>query len=162
MSPPPAPTPADLATLAEKYARLAQLRAVRDGPTPDATTRQPLRELSQRHPGCLRELDTLGPTELARRAASARAAAQGGPAEPWMAYVLTFHRLMAAALGVKGGTATPPTTLAELELTDDLLQRFRRPPGGRLTPLVLAEVARRFGRPAAEVQQLLFPSRRAR
>jgi hypothetical protein len=141
--PRPTPLPAtDLAALASKYAALASLREQRDG-TNATPTRQTLRELSQTFPGCLRELDTLGLPELRRRAAVTAAAAAGGPQEPWMAWILSFHRLLAAALAEKRATA-------------------QRTAGGRLTPLILGLVAAEFDVPVTTIASTLLPSRRPR
>jgi hypothetical protein len=167
-TPAPLVTREDLAALASKYAALAALRARREGAgDADGPGRQQLRDLSRAFPGALRELDTLGLPELRRRAGAAAAAAAGGPTEPWMPWILHFHRLLAAALAVKGATGTAPAQLQRLAesaagepVTPALVAAFLRPPGGRLAPLVLREVAARFGVPAATVATTLLPSRR--
>jgi hypothetical protein len=163
---PPEPTPDELAALADKYDLLVRLRSVRDGDDP-ATGRQILRDLSRRYPGSLRELDTLGAEELARRALAAREAAGGGAREVWVDYVLAFHRLMAAALFVKAAgreqaiDEAGASAIAGLPLAPELLAALKRPAGGRITPLVLAEVGRWYGRPAREIAEILFRTRRA-
>jgi hypothetical protein len=166
-----APSPAELAALADKYDALVRLRARRDSGGPEVS-REELRDLARRFPGSLRELDTLGPAELARRARAARAALAGAPGETWMVWISTFHRLMAAALLVKGDPSlgrerTVEETLASraearagFPLERTLLETFARPPTGRLAPLVIAELARRFGVSAEEVRGCLFPRRR--
>jgi hypothetical protein len=166
MPPPPEPTPAELAELADKYDQLVRLRAVRD--TDDsASAREVLRDLSRRYPGSLRELDTLGAEELERRALAARAAAAGGAREVWMDYVLAFHRLMAAALFLKAagreGAIDPAgaSQIAGVPLPPELLAALKRPTGGRITPVVLAALGRRYGRPAREIAGVLFRTRRA-
>src|SRR5262245_17613048 len=98
-------TPERLATLARKYGTLVGLRGRRDGGGPPAT-RDELRALAAEFPGCLRELDTLGPGELARRAAAATAAAAGGPREPWMDWIADYHALMADALAARAAGQT--------------------------------------------------------
>jgi hypothetical protein len=176
--PEPMPEPSDdeLGALADKYQTLALLRAARDG-TELEPPRETLRALAERHPGALRELDTLGLPELQRRARMARAAAAGGPREPWMGWITSFHRLMAAALLVKGEAAqgrrarTAPVELspslpgrasatAGFTLDEALVATLAHPPGGRLLPLVMAELARRFGVDARELAEALFPGRR--
>ena len=72
----------ELLALAEKYRALLDLRRRRDAGL-EPPTRETLRALSRAYPGSLRELDTLGGDELARRAAALAAAAGGGPEEPW-------------------------------------------------------------------------------
>ena len=161
------PSPAELAALAEKYDALVQLRVARDAGGPEASRGQ-LRELSRRFPGSLRELDTLGEAELRRRA---RDAAAGAPLAPWMSWIAAFHRMMRAALLVKAERtpAADDAALAEriarelgVVVDPPLVRAFRRPPAGRLTPLVLAELARRFDVAAEEMRACLFPRRRAR
>jgi hypothetical protein len=170
------PDPADLAALAAKYEVLVVLRARRDGGGRQAS-RKELRELSRRFPGSLRELDTLGQEELRRRAHAVSLAAVGGPQEPWMAWIAAFHRFMLAALLVKaerrGQGKEAPAHQADDEdlaarageesgvrLDRTLVRAFARPPAGRLVPLVIAELARRFGVAAEEMSACLFPRRR--
>jgi hypothetical protein len=145
-----------------------------------APTRAEMRALAEAHPGALRELDTLGERELARRVEGVACATTGGPIEPWMTWVLLMHRLLAAALFLKSersagkaGRAEPPPdsqgrarlraqaeALAQVPLPDALVEALLSPPGGRVTPIVLAEVAARFHRPVEEVAAVLLPSRR--
>lgn len=171
---PEPPTDQELTGLADKYEVLVQLRMARDQDAP-APSRETLRTLSRRYPGSLRELDTLGLPELQRRATVARQAADGAPREPWMAWILAFHRLTAAALLVKRhrsaqrrGTMDPGASLdqvaatAGFRLPAELIERLGHPPGGRLTPVVLQELALRFGVAPRELAETLFPSRRRR
>jgi hypothetical protein len=165
------PTSAELAELAHKYRALAALRGRKDGGD-DSTARQTLRGLAQRHPGCLRELDTLGLAEIERRADAASAAAEGGPEEPWMAWITAYHRLMTAALAQKRALGrTPPgdralalaaeaSRTAGLNVDVDLVLALARPAQGRISPVVLAFLARSFGVPAARISATLFPARR--
>jgi hypothetical protein len=169
------PSAEELRALAMKYAALADLRQARDrGLEPPAA--ETLRELSLSFPGSLRELDTLGLPELRRRAAATQEAAGGAETEPWMAWIAAFHRLLAAALFIKrtGGPRPGPTigvrtreslieeaaTLARMSVDGALFDAFAHPPGGRLAPLVLREVADRFAVPLDEVVRTLFPARR--
>lgn len=140
--------------LARKYAALADLRRRRDEGGP-AATRAELRALAREFPGCLRELDTLGPTELARRASATAAAAAGGTVEPWMEWIAAYHGLMADALAIRAGGG------AALGRGDEWAEAVRAPPGGRLNVVVLRELGRRFGVEAAEVAGVLFRLRRA-
>ena len=133
-------TPDALAGLARKYGALVALRARRDGGGPPAT-RDELRQLAGEFPGCLRELDTLGPEELARRAAAAAAAAGAAP-EPWMEWIASYHTLMGEALAARARGKTAPA------------------PEGRLNVKVLRELGARFGVPPATIAATLFPVRR--
>jgi hypothetical protein len=171
--------PAELRELASKYAALVVLREARDrvgGQGDEQHPSETLRDLSVSFPGSLRELDTLGLPELRRRAEATLAAAGGASPEPWMAWILAFHRLLAAALLIKRaagsrhgptiGQVTRETLLAESSLLAhmpverELYDAFVHPPGGRLAPLVLREVALRFAVPLDEVARTLFPPRR--
>jgi hypothetical protein len=136
-----AASPGTLAALARKYEALVALRARRDGGGA-AATREELRALAAEFPGCLRELDTLGGDELARRAAAAATAAAGGAREPWMDWIAAYHAAMADALAARGrGEAVAA-------------------PEGRLNVKVLRELAARFAVPAAAIAEALFPVRR--
>jgi hypothetical protein len=136
-----AATPAALDALARKYRALVALRARRDaGETP--ATRDELRALAAEFPGCLRELDTLGHDELARRAAAAAAAVAGGPREPWMDWIAAYHALMTEALAARAAGAPVEA------------------PEGRLNVLVLRQLGARFGIDATTIAETLFPLRR--
>lgn len=184
-SPVPQPTPTELEDLADKYESLVRLRARRDLDAGDGeggsngagqSVRELLRTLSRKFPGSLRELDTLGLLELQRRAKVARAAAAGGRREPWMAWILAFHRLTAAALLIKRDNAArrrgrpvnerasrlQAAEVARFALEPPLVEALARPPGGRLTPVVLSELARRFAVQPRALSETLFPSRRRR
>jgi hypothetical protein len=52
------------------------------------------------------------------------------------------------------------STAAGFALDEALVSALARPPGGRLLPLVMAELARRFEIDAHELAEALFPSRR--
>jgi hypothetical protein len=153
---PPSLAPDHLEALARKYRRLVELRTRRDGGGP-AATRAELRGLATQFPGALRELDTLGAAELARRAAACDAALAGGPRhpqepqEPWMVWIDLFHALMRRALDARarGGPAA-----------DDFERAVLDPPRGRMLPVVVQRVAALCGALPEEVAATLFPSRR--
>lgn len=150
----------ELAALARKYAALEALRGRRDGGG-SAATRAELRALAREFPGCLRELDTLGAAEIARRAAAcaeaaARSAAAPAPEpEPWMAWIAAYHTLMARALEVRASSGDSARATADV-----FEQAALAPPGGRINVVVLREIGQRFGVPAATVAETLFPVRR--
>jgi len=139
--------------LARKYAALVALRARRDSQGPPAT-RDELRGLAAEFPGCLRELDTLGRDELARRATVVAAAAAGAVTpEPWMQWIAAYHDAMKQALIARasgrgagqGGEAGRGGTAG---------------PEGRLNVTILRQLASRFDVPAETIANTLFPVRR--
>jgi hypothetical protein len=169
---PPSPAAAELRELADKYRALAQLRGRRDGGGAPAGA-PTLRALAAKHPGCLRELDTLGLGELERRACAADAAAEGGAREPWMAWIWAYHRLMRAALATKralGGAPPPPDRMTALAAEAQRLAGFAlearfvtevaAPPQGRLAVLVLRRLGDLFAQPPRTIADTLFPPRR--
>jgi hypothetical protein len=163
----------ELNALARKYRTLVELRTRRDqqreaqpNDPPPRSERTPaalLRSLAREFPGCLRELDTLGATELARRAARvAEAAASGAAVEPWMAWIARYHRLMRAALAIRraGGAAAGEDSSDRIEIDAAFVADVMAPPDGRLGIVVLRRLARDFGVPAREIAAALFPVRR--
>ena len=146
--------PAALDALARKYQALVALRARRDGGGAPAT-RDELRALAGEFPGCLRELDTLGPGELARRATVVAAAAAGGPREPWMDWIAGYHALMTDALAARSGDAARAGNGG-----DDFVAAALSPPEGRLNVMVLRALGARFGVAPATIAETLFPLRR--
>ncbi len=150
------PSPVALQALARKYVRLAAWRDRRDGDGLAAATRDELRVLASEFPGCLRELDTLGAAELARRAAAcAAAAADPLTAEPWMAWIDGYHALVRRALAAREARAR-----GEAPGGDAFEQAALAPPGGRMGVVVMRALAVRFGVPAATIAAALFPVRR--
>jgi hypothetical protein len=145
----------DLRALARKYERLAGWRSQRDGGS--SATRDELRALAAEFPGCLRELDTLGAQELARRALACAGAVAGTTSpEPWMAWIAGYHELMRRAFAARDRRAR-----GEARETDDDFERaVLSPPGGRMAVVVLRALAARFGTPAATIAAALFPVRR--
>jgi hypothetical protein len=149
------PAAVSLRALARKYERLAAWRGQRDGEGP-AATRDELRALAAEFPGCLRELDTLGAGELARRAgACAAAAADPAAAEPWMAWIDGYHALVRRALAARDARAR-----GEAPDGDAFEQAVLSPPGGRMGVVVMRTLETRFSVPAASIAAALFPVRR--
>jgi hypothetical protein len=165
----------ELHALARKYRTLVALRARRDqpqqarpqpdddpSPMSDRTPAAVLRSLAREFPGCLRELDTLGPAELARRAARVEEAAMAGAAtEPWMSWIARYHSLMRAALAIRGAggsAAENPCDRASVDAA--FVADVMAPPDGRVGIVVLRRLARDFGVPAREIAAALFPVRR--
>jgi hypothetical protein len=151
---PPEAALSDLRALARKYERLAGWRGQRDGGA--SATRDELRALAAEFPGCLRELDTLGAPELARRALACAGAVEGtAAAEPWMAWIAGYHDLMRRAFAARDRRAR-----GESGDADDFERAVLSPPGGRMGVVVLRALAARFGVPAATIAAALFPVRR--
>ncbi len=122
-----------------------------------------MRSLAREFPGCLRELDTLGAAELARRAARvAEAAAAGAATEPWMAWIARYHSPDARGAGDpprrRRGAEESPSDRAEVDAA--FVADVMAPPDGRLGIVVLRRLARDFGVPAKEIAAALFPLRR--
>jgi hypothetical protein len=165
---------AQLERLARKYRRLAELRRARarGEPIPE---RSVFRELAAEFPGALHELDNLPLEEIDRRAEALAGAVAGGPAEPWMAWMVRYHALMRAALYVKIRVAKRPPMSEEearalaaragahagAEVGAGFVRAVAAPPEGRLNRLVDAELAAAFAAPAEEIRRALFPRRRA-
>jgi len=159
-----------LAALADKYATLAELRRARarGEPIPPRAT---FKDLAERFPGALRELDLLPAETLAARLSATRAALAGASIEPWIPWMIAYHALMRAALRVKLRTAKLRDVPAEraLSLAEDasahagitvdasFVRAAANPPRGRLVALVLARLASRFGEPSATIAAALFP-----
>jgi len=149
-----APLHVDAGALARKYAALVALRRRRDTGG-DAAGGGTLRALAAEFPGCLRELDTLGGAELARRASACEAAASGGQVETWMPWIAAYHETMRLALRIR---ADDPD--ADAVADPAFAAAVRSPPGGRVGVVVLRALAARFGTPAAAIAAALFPVRR--
>jgi hypothetical protein len=134
------------ATLLPKYERMRELRAAAAHGN-DAAARSALRAFAVEWPGALRELDALPTDEIERRA---RACADGDE-EPWMAWMLRYHELMRAALGVRRGEETA--------LDEEFARAVRKPGHGRLNVVVFARMAREFDVEAKSIWDALFPRR---
>jgi hypothetical protein len=100
------------------------------------------------------------------------------PEEPWMTWIAGYHRLMRAALVIKGETA--PLCRGGLRLSDEALapwverasalagwpietataRALAQPPQGRIGPVVLTLLGAMCAVPAATLAATLFPTRR--
>jgi len=147
----------ELRALARKYRALVGLRARRDGggEAGGGEVTVQLRALAGEFPGCLRELDTLGATELARRARVVEEAAGGGGGarEAWMVWIWDYHQLMRGALALRRGERAG-------DLDPAFASEVTAPPEGRVSVVVLRRLAATHGRPAKEIAAALFPVRR--
>ncbi|HKA90820.1 MAG TPA: hypothetical protein VKE22_24325 [Haliangiales bacterium] len=140
------PTLEELAALAMKYRALVLLRARRERgdplrPEERAERRTAFRDLAERFPGALRELDALPAVELAARAAEVDVeiarVERGESAGTWVSVVADFHRTLRALL-------------------DDKRARPWRAPGGRLMNLLWATLEQRHRLPRAALEALMF------
>jgi hypothetical protein len=162
-----------LARLAYKYQRLGALRRARAAgePVPEPAV---FKALAREFPGALNELDTLPIEDIDARALALARAAEGGPAEPWMAWLAAYHALFRAALrlkprvergeGIDGDRADrlarEASEAAGAEVDAAFVLAVAAPPGGRLNAAVFAALERRFGLPGAEIKRALFPRSR--
>jgi hypothetical protein len=169
------PTAAEIARLASKYRTLGDLRRAK-ARGEAVPPRGVFKALAEEFPGALNELDMLPLDEIDRRRAALDGAATGAPVEPWMAWLHGYHALMRAALRVKGrlrkareitdaragALAAEATTCAGTPVGPDFVRAVARPPGGRITPVVLARLAALFEVDPEVILDTLFPHRRAR
>ena len=154
------PTTQVLYGLVNKYERLLRLRTE---PTEAAPTAE-LRSLARQFPGALRELDRLPLETLAARLRALESAlGAGGVLEAWMQIQVSYHGYMRATLRIKRWSrhwpSEPADALALLAakyapaadeppvsfFDAEQLALIRKPPGGRLNPIVLEAVARLHG-----------------
>jgi hypothetical protein len=151
------PTPQVLQGLVDKYERLLRLRTE---PT-EVAPRDELRSLARQFPGALRELDRLAlETIEIRLRALRRVLANATEPETWMCLQASYHGYMRATLRIKrwsrGWPQEPAAALLAFTakyvpapdepglayFDEELLVKIRKPPAGRLNPLVLEAVAR--------------------
>ena len=166
----------ELGRLAYKYKTLAELRRDRAGGGEPPPARV-FKALAGEFPGALQELDTLPLEVIEERESALARAADGGEVSPWMEWLHGFHTLMRAALRVKvrlaGARDVSDDRARALALeaarhgpADDVDVSFvcavARPPGGRITPVVLSRLAARFGADPDRIGDEIFPARAAR
>lgn len=176
--------------LRDKYVELLALRQAREQAQAEGLKRfsdeialqrrAAMRALASRFPGALRELDLLNAETLARRLSRCEAELsrvdRDGPAAPFVACMIDYHRFFRQALRLKRGLSAAGDSddaiarvlrhealhgslepgWSDAELDETLLRELARPSGGRLQPLVLAAVARKHGMSIESVEQLLF------
>lgn len=152
-----------LAALASKYETLVELRRTRDEaiargltsfPPEDRPMRRArMRQLATHFPGSLRELDDLDRDALHGRLASARAALDGAPVQPWMQACSLFHEALAGAFAMKRGGSS--AFWAERKA---LHASVLAPPTGRLLDVVWTAVADALGLSPAQAERLVYPN----
>jgi hypothetical protein len=132
-----------VARLRSKYVELLGLRDAhaRGEEPPDLRAR--LRALAAAYPGALRELDRLPRAAIVARLAELEGCSAGAPLAPWMLACDRVHHWLRVGLAMRAGGAGD--------------ERLRRPPGGRLVPVVLALVADELGLTPGEVASLVLP-----
>jgi hypothetical protein len=167
------PSREELLALLRKYETIARLRRDR-GRGGAAAERSVLRALAREFPGALRELDTVTLVEIDKRRRTLALAAAGGTVETWMAWMVTYHATMRAALLVKARVAksrapsdellrrakADAARLSPVPLDDAFVRAVARPPDGRLNVAVFERLGRQFGVSPDQIWQALFPARR--
>jgi len=186
-------SPAIRLALLRKYRLLLAWRLGRDttsasivGALPVEDTRQAeMRSLAAEFPGCLRELDQLGPTELSRRVdvlASGEGGREESEKERWLNWIWAYHQLMRVALAIRRDTQDKRqdaplggerlTHLIRDIVSDDVDARtealmdaafvrgVEKPPAGRLSVLVVQTIAKAYAVSADEIAAALFRPRR--
>lgn len=162
-----------LERLCHKYEALAGLRRARaqGDPVPEKAV---FRALAEEFPGALYELDRLPMGEIDARRTALAAALAGGPEAPWMRPLAAYHAIYRAALHVKAraprgrlpgaeeaaALATAAGRHAGVDVGVAFVRAVARPEGGRIGPVVLAEVAARHGEAEGALRAALFPTRR--
>jgi hypothetical protein len=142
--------------------------------TAHAPPRTRMAALAARFPGALREIDGLEIDEIRRRIRQLEAVVLGkGSVQSWMFAIDLFHRLTRGALSAKSwlrgqkcvDAALQRAYAAEahrLPFAEDAgrwtaeLARVASPPGGRVTHLVYARMARELAMTEREVKELVF------
>jgi hypothetical protein len=171
-APPSAEGPA-LARLLHKYETLGELRRARarGEPIPEKAV---FKALAAEMPGALYELDRLPLEDIDARRDALAEALRGGPIAPWMTAMAAYHALYRAALFVKARTrkrrapgaeeaaalARSASRHASIDVGPAFVHAVACPEGGRIGPVVLAEVAARAGESASALREALFPTRR--
>lgn len=155
----------ELSALARKYRKLQALRLEHER-TGRVAEKEALRALASEFPGALRELDRMPLDEIERRALALEKAIEGAPVEPWMQWLVAYHGLLRAAFFVKAEwakgiegeeeLAKRASLHARIEVDRAFVQKVTNPAGGRLSRVVLDEVAQRFGEPIENVEIVLF------
>jgi hypothetical protein len=162
-----------LVALHAKYSEMLRLRlANTEGGEEEPVARRA--DLASRFPGALREIDELPLEEIRARLAALDAAAAGGDAAPWMLAVWRFHELTRAILAAKrwigarratddaAALEPPPEPPEDARPWIDDLARVARPPGGKLSKLVLERLGRELSVTPEEASALVFPWSRRR
>lgn len=158
--------------MSDLLAKYHEMRAMRadDAAGASGDPRPRMRALAARFPGALREIDELSLDTIEARIAALDGAVDDPiAAEPWMIALSRYHALLRLALRIRREVpersvraardwlgATEPGAV----LDDALLAALVRPPGGRLSRVVLEEVARELGTSAHEVEHALVERRR--
>lgn len=163
-----------LEELREKYLTMRGLRETNDravaAGVPYRPTRDELRTFSQRWPGALAEIDRIAPTLLHQRIAELDAAIAGGEPPIWARAWILAHARLRGALAIKmwlrgrrtidddllrdfASTRFPP----ESELYRARLGEIASPPKGRISELVLIDVAGELSLDPATMRALLMP-----
>lgn len=164
---------AALVRLSHKYETLAELRRARarGEPVPEKAV---FRALAGEFPGALYELDRLPMEALETRCAALAGVLAGAPEAAWMRPMAAYHALYRAALYVKARTGKGASPGAEeaaalaaaagrhagIDVGSAFVRAVACPRGGRIGPVVMAEVAARHGGEPRALAEALFPTRK--
>jgi uncharacterized protein YjiS (DUF1127 family) len=167
------PTSEQLARLRDKYQALRALRVTRVEIAPRAE----MSALAAAFPGALRELDRVPLPLIEQRLASLQAVVEGRePERTWMTLQIAYHGFMRAVLRLRRALLSvsdhdlsdshaclqrlayiPASDEPPLERLDTTaLSIIRNPPGGRLNPWVMEQVARDLAVCPADIELALF------
>jgi hypothetical protein len=167
---PPPPGATTLLRLAWKYQTLGELRRAR-ARGEEVPARAVFRSLAAEFPGCLNELDTLPLEDIDARAEALARAAEGGPAQDWMAWLAGYHGLLRAALRIKRrvgrghaldaaraeALARDASEGAAAPVDAAFVHAVAAPPEGRLNAVVFERLSALHGAPGAAIKLALFP-----
>ncbi|MGZ3423241.1 MAG: hypothetical protein ACXVEF_24345 [Polyangiales bacterium] len=158
----------EVAGLLEKYQTMRALRS-----SPGEPPRDVLRDLAQRFPGALAEIDRIAPSLLDERIAQLQSILERPRIEhlpDWVRGWLLTHARLRGALAIKawlaGKRVIDDATRAQFSLEifgeealawSTRLELIADPPGGRIVTLVYEEVGRTLGIPPTDVRTLLMP-----
>lgn len=161
----------ELRALARKYRMLLDLRRAHER-TGAVEGREELRALATAFPGALRELDRLPVEEIEGRAIAIEKAAASGAPEPWMQWLVAYHGLLRAALFIKARLRSVEAPNADEQLAKDASVHARievdaafvrgvtSPRGGRISHVVMIELASRFQTKRELIEAVVIGPRR--
>jgi hypothetical protein len=144
----------DVAELRVKYVEIVRLRVARREDPTGVPPLVEIRALARRFPGALRDLERLPlATALARRDELDHVLSSGATEPPWSRAQRGYHGRLRDALAKKRAVVAP-TERKSVESENTLVLPV---PRGKLTTLVVAEVARGMGIDVSTCRGLLFP-----
>lgn len=164
-------TRSDLHALSRKYRLLAELR--RDAELEGGFRSSVLVRLGREFPGAIAELERLSLAEIDRRSEAIERGLETGAVEPWVAWVVAYHRSMRAALElrrrVRGRAELARALARELAAEAERVSGFpcdvelvlAVASSRGLLLVVFERLSRELGVPADAIRRELFPEPRA-